>query len=49
MDRRQANVSLTRREFLKRAGLAASGLVASSLACGRTAQEAPPPQPTPTT
>ena len=48
MDRRQTTVSLTRREFLRRAGLATGGLVASSLACGRTAQEPPPPQPTPT-
>jgi len=48
MDRRQTTVSLTRREFLRRAGLATGGLVASSLACGRTAQEPSPQQPTPT-
>ena len=39
--------SLTRRDFLKRAGLAAGGLLASSLACGRTVQRAVEPTPTP--
>ena len=47
VDRREATSSLTRREFLMRTGLAAGGLLASSLACGRTAQEALQPTATP--
>jgi predicted amidohydrolase YtcJ len=43
MDSEQSKDSLTRRQFLKRAGLAAGGLLATSVACGRTGQQAVEP------
>ncbi|HUW10996.1 MAG TPA: amidohydrolase [Anaerolineae bacterium] len=43
MDKKPVKSDLTRREFLKRAGIAAGGVLASSVACGRTGPEPPAP------
>ena len=46
MDRKTVATPFPRREFLKRAGLATGGLLAGSLACGRSEQSIVQPAPT---